>query len=401
MRRAFEDILVVDLTGEFWSGLASAMLGDFGAQVIRVEDLSSEANPCPNRDGRHPPTDWNYRADLAQRNKRGLAVDLGNPAGLAILEHLLTRADVFLTDLPLARLDELGIDYAACAANKPDLIYVRGSGFGPQGPDRDLPALDELAAARTGVMPTLPQPGEPPVYTDSGSMYTTVMLALGTLLALNHRAETGEGQQVDASLLAGNMYAASLDLQAYLSIGGDRFLQPESRLDKGNPMSGTLFPSKDGRWVTLTMPDTERWWPDFAGIVELDVADARFDSHEKRCGENRLEMMRVLEAAFQKHPGAHWRKLFDQKQLSADVIEAYAYPVSDAQVYRNRYILEIEHPSLGALKTLGFPIHLSEGTARLDRLAPARGQHSAEILQDLLRYTDERIDELRGSNVIV
>ena len=400
MSRVLEDLLVLDLTTEFWSGLASAMLGDFGARVIRVESLAAGEGGDANRDGQHPPTDWNYLADLAQRNKRGLAVDLGEEAGREILRALAARADVFLTDLPAARLAELGCDYSALSVARPDLVYARGSGFGPRGPDRDLPALDELAAARTGMMPILPQPGQPPVYTGSGQMYTTVMLALGILIALHHRADTGEGQEVDASLFAGNMYGASLDLQAYLAMGGERFLQPESRLDKGNPMSGTVYPSRDGRWVTLTMPDTDRWWPSFAEVVGLDVADPRFDDHEKRCGEHRLEMMRVLEAAFRKHPGAHWRQRFDEKQLSADVIEAYSYPAGDEQAHRNRYLVDLEHPSLGPLKSLGFPIHMSDGTARLDRLAPCRGQHSAEILQELLEYPDEKIFELEAEGVI-
>ena len=400
MSGALEDVLVLDLTTEFWSGLASAMLGDFGARVIRVEDRAEGDVVDPNRDGQHPPTGWNYLADLAHRNKRGIAVDLSQPGGREILVALAARADVFLTDRPVAQLAELGCDYAALSAAKPDLVYARGSGFGPRGPDRDLPALDELAAARTGMMPILPQPEQPPVYPGSGQMYTTVMLALGILIALHHRAETGEGQQVDASLFAGNMYGASLDLQAYLAMGGERFLHPVSRLDAGNPMSGTVYPSQDGRWVTLTMPDTDRWWPAFAEVVGLDVADPRFDDHEKRCGESRLEMMRVLEEAFRKHPGAHWRKCFDEKQLSADVIEAYDYPAADEQAYRNDYIMELQHPSLGPLKSLGFPIYMSEGTARLDRLAPCRGQHTAEILHELLGYADDRIHELQGQGVV-
>src|SRR5262249_41629545 len=96
---------------------------------------------------------------------------------------------------------------------RPDLVIARATGFGPRGPDRELPALDELAAARIGQMPILPQPGEPPVYPGTGPMYTAVMLALGVCLALHHRAETGEGQVVDVSPPAGGMYGARLDLQ--------------------------------------------------------------------------------------------------------------------------------------------------------------------------------------------
>lgn len=400
MSKALEDVVVVDLTTAFWASLAAALLGDFGAQVIRVEDLAETGERDPNPDGQHPSTDRDYRSELAHRNKLSLGLNLNEEAGREIFEALLGRADVFLTDRSLAWLEEKAWDYKAACALKPEIVYARGSGFGPKGPDRDSPALDELAAARTGMMPILPQPGEPPVYPGAGQMYTSVMLALGIVIALHHRSETGEGQEVDSSLLAGNMYGASLDLQAFLAMGGERFLQPVSRLDAGNPMSGTLYPSRDGRWVTLTMPDTDRWWPPFAEIVGLAVDDPRFDSHEKRCGENRLEMMQVLEEAFQKHPGEHWRRMFDEKQLSADVIEAYSYPAGDEQALRNRYILELDHPSHGRIKTLGFPIYMSESPARLRRMAPCLGQHSAEILQEMLGFSDAQISDLEVRGVI-
>ena len=396
MSRALDGLLVVDLTIEFWGSLAAAMLGDFGASVVRVDALGA---PEPEPVGEGAPA-WNHRAELIHRNKTSLAVDLMSERGRDIVRALAAKADVVLTDRPRAQLQTLGLDYESLAALRSDLIYARGSGFGPEGPDRDLPALDELAAARTGMMPILPQPGRPPVYPGHGQMYTTIMLAFGIMTALHPRRRTGEGQQVDTSLLAGNMYGASLDLQAFLAIGGERFLHPISRLDAGNPMSGTVYMSEDGLWVTLTMPDTDRWWPEFAPLVGLDVADPRFDSHEKRCGEHRLEMMRVLEQAFRRRPAAHWRQVFLEKQLSADVIEDYAFPAADPQVYRNRYIVDLEHPSLGAVKTLGFPIFMSDSPARLFRTAPCRGQHSFEVLRDLLGYGEDDITALRDEGTI-
>ena len=396
MTKALDGLLVVDLTVEFWGSVAAALLGDFGAHVVRIDALGAPAGD-PDEE---PAPAWNARAELAHRNKSSLAVDVMSERGRTIVRALAAKADVVLTDRPLAQLQTLGFDYESLAARRPDLIYARGSGFGPEGPDRELPALDELAAARSGMMPILPQPGRPPVYPGHGQMYTAVMLAFGVLTALHHRRRTGEGQQVDTSLLAGNMYGASLDLQAFLAIGGERFLHPISRLDAGNPMSGTMYMSEDGLWVTLTMPDTDRWWPEFAPLVGLEVGDPRFDSHEKRCGESRLEMMRVLEAAFGRRPAAHWRRVFLEKQLSADVIEDYAFPTDDAQVYRNRYIVDLQHPSLGAIKTLGFPIFMSDSPARLFRLAPCRGQHSFEVLHDLLGYAEDEITALRDAGAI-
>jgi crotonobetainyl-CoA:carnitine CoA-transferase CaiB-like acyl-CoA transferase len=400
MSSALADVVVLDLTDEFWSSLGTALLGDFGARVIRLDVLPESRARGPSPDGRHPPASWDYRFELANRNKLSVAVDIRRPPGREILEGLVRHADVVVTDWPRGRLAELRCDYDTLVGLKADLIYARASGFGPEGPDRDLPALDELAAARTGMMPILPQPGEPPVYAGSGQMYTTVMLAFGVVTALQHHQRTGEGQEVDVSLFAGNMYGASLDLQAYLAMGGERFLHPVSRLDAGNPMSGTLYPTKDDRWVTLTMPDTDRWWPGFAPLVDLDPADPRFDSHEKRCEANRLELIAVLEAAFRRRPADHWRRVFDERQLSADVIEDYAYPAADEQARRNRYILDLDHPHLGRITTLGFPIFMSDSPARLDRMAPCIGQHSAQVLHEMLGYSAEAVRELEAQGVI-
>jgi len=396
MSRALEGLLVVDLTVEFWGSIGAALLADFGAEVVRIDPVLAP----PRDEGDEPPGAWNGLAELAQRNKRSLALDLATGRGRELARALVAKADVVITDRPRRALADLGLDYASVAAARPDVIYARGSGFGSRGPDADLPALDEIAAARTGMMPILPQPGEPPVYPGHGQMYTSVMLAFGVLTALHHRRQTGEGQEVDTSLLAGNMYGASLDLQAYLAIGGERMLQPISRLDAGNPMSGTMYMSADGPWVTLTMPDTDRWWPLFAPLVDLEVADPRFDTHDKRCGSNRLEMMQVLEAAFRRRPAAHWRAMFQEHQLSADIIESYDFPIADPQVYRNRYLLALDDPSHGAQTMLGFPIFMSETPARLFRGAPCRGQHGAEVLHDVLGLSEDAVTALRADGVI-
>jgi crotonobetainyl-CoA:carnitine CoA-transferase CaiB-like acyl-CoA transferase len=397
MSKALEDVTVLDLTTEFWSSIGTALLGDFGARVVKVEALREIRARQPDQD---PSVAWDYNAELAQRNKLSLALNVDDAEGRAILGDLIRMADVFVTDWPRSRIERQALDYASLCGLRPDVIYARASGFGPKGPDRDLPALDELAAARTGMMPIMPQPGQPPVYAGAGQMYTAVMLALGVSFALHHRQATGEGQEVDVSLFAGNMYGASLDVQAFLAMGGERFLHPVSRMDAGNPMSGVLYPSQDGRWVCLTMPDTDRWWPGFAGMMGLDVNDPRFNSHEKRCGENRLEMIRVLEEAFRQQPAAHWKRVLTERQLSADVIEEFDYPANDPQALRNRYIMELDRPGVGRIKTLGFPIFMSETPGRLNRTAPCLGQHSAEILHELLGYSEDRIGELADKGIV-
>jgi len=400
MSKALEDILIVDLTTEFWASLGAAMLADFGARVVRIDELPETPRPLARGDDRHPTASWDCLHELANRNKQSLALNLDTDGGRDILRRLVGAADVFITDRPELVLRSKGLDYGALSALRSDIIYAHGTGFGPKGPDRDLPALDELAAARTGMMPILPQPGQPPVFSGSGQMYTTVMLAFGVVTALHHRQATGEGQQVDVSLFAGNMYGASLDVQAFLAMGGERFLHPVSRLDAGNPMSGTMYPSKDGRWVTLTMPDTERWWPAFSELVGIDREDPRFNTHEKRCEENRLEMMQVLEEKFRQQSADHWRAGFNARQLSADVIEDFSYPAGDEQATRNRYVVELEHPHLGAIKTLGFPIFMSDSMAQLRSMAPCVGQHSCDVLRETLGYSADEIDAMKVAGAI-
>lgn len=401
MTRALEDIAVLDCTTEYWSSLAAALLGDFGARVVRVEDISRPERD-PDRDGLHPAGRINAEAELIHRNKRSVGLDLSDPSGRDVFARLVAASDIFMTDLPFAVLHERGWAPDDLIRLRPDLVYTRGSGFGPLGPDRDLPALDELAAARTGVMPSLPEPGEPPVYTASGQMYTAVMLAFGTVLALNHRDRTGEGQVVDASLFGGNLYAASLMLDAYLAMRDDRLSEPVSRFDAGNPMSGAslAYPTSDGRWVTLTMPDTDRWWPAFSEAMGIDPNDPRFDTHEKRCGEGRIELMRILEDAFSEQPGSHWRSVFEEKRLSADVMEKYDYPAGDPQAFLNRFILSLEHPSYGRFRSLGFPVHMSETPAELRTLAPCLGQHTSEVLREMLGMDSKEVDELDAKGVI-
>jgi crotonobetainyl-CoA:carnitine CoA-transferase CaiB-like acyl-CoA transferase len=390
MSKALDGIVVIDLSTEFFTAVSAALLGDFGADVIRIEDLSRPI-PDPDRDGMHPPEAVDAHAELANRNKRSVALDLAGAVGQGIFEQLLGKADVLVTDWSLARLAECGWDQASVSAAHPRLVYTRGSGFGPHGPDAHLPPIDEIAAARAGLMPTLGEPGQPPVYSGTGQMHTAVMLAFGTLMALYHREESGAGQAVDASLFGGNLYAASLDLQAYLAVRAERICQPVSRLDSGNPMSGPAYPSQDGRWVTLAMPDTDKWWPVFSQIIGLDIDDPRFDTHDKRCEVNRIEMMQVLDGLFALKPGSHWQAQFEKHQVSADLIEDYNFPVDDPQAAVNDYILDLDHPSYGEFKSLGFPIYMSETPARLRGMAPARGQHTAEVLDETLGLPEDEI----------
>jgi formyl-CoA transferase len=158
--------------------------------------------------------------------------------------------------------------------------------------------------------------------------------------------------------------------------------------------------SADGRWVTLTMPDTDRWWPAFSAVVGIAQDEPRFDSHEKRTSLNRLELIHELEERFRRQPADYWRQQFLEKQLSADIIERFDFPANDPGARANRYIIELDHPSFGKVKSLGFPIWASDSPACLERLAPCIGQHTDQVLHDLLGYSRETIHELADAGVL-
>ena len=146
MSRALDDVIVLDLGRQFFTALSAAFLADFGARVIRLDSPPAKSVEPPP-----VPASWNHEADLIHRNKESLALDIGSSQGQTVLKDLLAKADVVLTDWQRDELAAAGLDYATVAGSRPDIVYGRLSGFGPSGPDADLPAIDELAAARTGL----------------------------------------------------------------------------------------------------------------------------------------------------------------------------------------------------------------------------------------------------------
>jgi crotonobetainyl-CoA:carnitine CoA-transferase CaiB-like acyl-CoA transferase len=148
------------------------------------------------------------------------------------------------------------------------------------------------------------------------------------------------------------------------------------------------------------MPDTDRWWPDFSTLIGVATNDPRFDDHEKRTTAHRSELMAVIEEAIRSRNAFDWRTAFQEKGLSADVIEEFDYPAKDLEARRNGYVLHQEDSTRGAFKTLGFPIYMSETPARMDRRPPTRGQHTARILHDLLDLSEDEIDALQTEGTI-
>ena len=387
MGRILEDVTVLDLTRQFPAALSAAFLGDFGARIIRL-DLLPTAPSAPT--GR-----WNHEADLIHRNKLSVAINPSTPRGREVIRSLAAKADVIVTDWQRDELAAMALDYAAASAARADIIHAPVR-LGP-GVRTRLPAIDELPRRAPVRCRCCRNPGSR-LSTPAPARCAMGQLAFGIVTASQVCRPKGN---VDVSLFGANMYGSALDLQAFLAIGhGDRLLNPISRLDVSNPMSGSVYMSADGRWVTLTMLDTDRWWPAFSGILGIPQDDARFDTHEKRTAVNRLALIGELEERFRREPADHWRRQFQEKQLSADIIERFDFPANDPGVYANRYIIDLEHPSFGKVKSLGFPVWVSDSPARLERLAPCVGQHTDQVLHELLGLSRQSIHELADAGVL-
>ena len=380
-----DGVTVVDIGTLFAGPMIATHMADFGAEAIKVEHPRGDSlrSFAPQKDG------ISLWWKLTGRNKKSITCNLSAPEGQEILKKLVVDADVLIENFRPGTLEKWELSWEVLHRLNPKLILVRCSGFGQEGPYAGRPGFGTLAEAMSGYSHITGEAEGPPTL-PGFALADGVSAMCGTyavMMALYHRDESGQGQEVDASLLGGNMYSQSLDMQAYLAIRDDRFLEPIGRLDASNPMSGPMYPCSDGRWVTLAMPDTDKYWPAFAEITELDVDDPRFDTHEKRCEENRLEMLALLEEIFHAKPGSHWKSELDRKQLPADVIERYAYPASDTAAEANRYIVNVDHPVAGSVKSLGFPVHMAAHPAEIRRRAPAPGEHTEEILGEL-RGTD-------------
>ena len=413
MSKALEGVRVVALGTSVATSLATAYLADFGAEVVKVETLGSE-HTGELEDAKAGPYrgEWNYWADFLDRNKESVALDPAQDAGKELVRKLVAKSDVFSTDWTGEALEALSLSYGRVSEIKPEIIYAVCSCLGRHGPDKDMPVVDELAAARTGVMPILPQPEQPPVYYGGGEVIAALCIAYGVVAALCHRNRTGEGQRVDASLLGANAYWAAYLFQAYL---GTCFLPPDSlvegifsplepmwRRDGAQPLSN-VYPTKD-KWIFMGFPHTDLYWHDFCQTIEAEWLenDPRFENHTKRCIlENRRQLAEILDEVFTKRSVGEWLERWEGKRYRIDCVQSPEDIVEDEQARDNGYILDVDHPSYGRVRLLWNPVHCSKTPPMLSSLAPYPGQHNLEVLVDWLGYTSDEVYLLRKQGVVV
>lgn len=392
---ALEGIRVLDLTMWQQGTYASAMLADLGADVIKIEAPDA---PDPGRG-------FLFRRDAGlslffeshNRGKRSIALDLKHPKGKEVFLRLAKDADVFLNNLRGGAVERLGLGYQAVSQVNPRIIFAHASAWGSAGPDVNLGSFDILAQARGGIMMVNGEPQSPPlpVGIPIADQTGAFMAALGIVVALLHRERTGEGQEVNASLLGTQLALQSFNITNYLHTRR----QPARESRDGFPPLWNVYKGADGKWFALALLG-DRWWAELCqGIGEPELEhDPRFGTDRKR-RQNGEQLIAYLDEVFGRRPAREWVTCFQEHNLMVGLVQDYEDACSDPQVLANGYIEEVERPGREPIRMVGVPLQFSKTPGQIRALAPALGEHTQDVLLEC-GFSREEIGQLEREGVV-
>ncbi|PYR80482.1 MAG: CoA transferase [Acidobacteria bacterium] len=371
---ALAGLRVIDLTQVMAGPFCTMLLADLGADVIKIEPPNGDSTrTMPGAVGTDSPS-----FNAVNRGKRSVVLDLKTAAGVDAVKALVRTADIVVENYRPGTLEKLGLGYAALSAINPRLIYASISGYGQTGPDRNKGGFDLVAQGVSGIMSVTGEPDGAPVksgipLTDLGAgMFATI----GILAALEHRHKTGQGQQVDTSLLDAGVGLSVWESTQYFSGRGI----PE-RLGSAHRMSAPYqaFRCADG-YITIGGANDRS----FHRICEVlghpewkEMPEFLTDGMRIR---NREDLAARIEAITTTQPRAHWLQLFDANNIPCGPINDYAQVFQDPQVIARELVVDVTHPTLGAIKALGSPIKMSATPPDVRRRAPLLGEHTEEVL---------------------
>ena len=406
MASPLENIRVIDWTAWQQGPVAGLMLGDLGAEVIKIEEYK---RGDPGRgtkrtnDGktRELPFGRASYFEINNRNKKSLAVNLKKKKGQEILHQLVEKSDVLLHNFRPESAKKLRMDYETLSKINPRLIYALASGYGSRGPDRNKPAFDYTAQARSGFMYSFGEPGMPPLWGVGGiaDQIGGVFLAYGILGAIVARERLGVGQELEVSLLASMMWTLGLNISDRLLLGIET--SRSSRRRAHNPL-WNQYQCKDGQWFCLAMIQSDRYWQTFCEALGLEemAKDERFLDMDKR-GEHCEELIAILDKVFGSKTYEEVEKSFQQGgEIIYQKIQTFTDLIQDPQVLANEYIADFAHPVLGNVKLLDCPIKYARTPGTLRLPAPEFGQHTEEVLTEILGYNWDQITELKDEEII-
>ncbi|HWF37434.1 MAG TPA: CoA transferase [Candidatus Acidoferrales bacterium] len=389
-------LTVIDLSHVMAGPACTMLLADMGADVVKVEKI-------PAGDDAHrmlPPAIGDESAAflMMNRNKRGMAVDLKNPAGRKALLRVLEDADVLIENYRRGTMEKMGLGYETLHALNPRLIYCTISGFGRTGPYADRGGFDLVAQGMSGLMSITGEgPGRPPM--KAGSPVTDItagiLACVGILAALYARESTGEGQLVDTSLFEAGIMHTYWQSAICFATG-----IPPGAMGSAHPLNAPYqaFRTRDG-WITVGAANQTNWLRllDALGAQNLG-GDPRFALNAGRMG-HLPELTEELTRYFEKETSAVWLDRLEKTGVPAGPVLDVKQMHSDPQALAREMIVETTHPSAGKVKSIGLPIKFSETPGAVNRPAPQFGQHTRDVLREH-GFSDVEINELAASGAV-
>jgi crotonobetainyl-CoA:carnitine CoA-transferase CaiB-like acyl-CoA transferase len=387
-------VRVVDLTRILSGPFCTMLLGDLGADVVKIESPGG-GDAVREQGVMVDGFSWYFAA--FNRNKRSLTLDLRSDAGKAVLERLLARADVLTENFRPGVLDDMGLTEARLREINPGLIVVSVNGYGSDGPYRDRPAFDSIAQAMSGFMAsngtvdTGPLRAAPPLTDLIAGLYA----ALGAVAALCGRDRGGPGQRVESSMMMG-----MLSMLAYISATQLATGTAPPPTGNDHPVSSPygLFHASDGD--VAVAPSTPPILRKFLGILGLAhvLSDERFDTNDKRIA-NRATLNAMVDAVMQGDSQANWIARLNAAGVPCGRVQSLAEVMADPQVVAQEMVLDVDHPGHGNVRLTGFPVKLSATPCRVRHPAPDLGAHTDAVLAEA-GYAAEEIAALRDAAII-
>src|SRR5882724_981285 len=393
----FSGLKVVDLASFIAGPSAAVILSDFGADVIKVEPPGGELW----RHGQEisPPFSKEpYPWHLANRNKRGMAIDLKSPSAQQVLEKLVKWADVLIVNTPHPARKRLKLEYDNVVQWNPRLIYADLTGFGDKGPDAELPGFDITSYwARSGLLSMTRDAGAPPTWpvAGSGDNATAVGLYSAIVTALYRRERTGQGAHVTTSLLAEGVWSASVSIQAALS--GAKFFGLHDRTNPANAAMNVYRAADDTWFVLLVTSDKLAAVAKAIGRGDL-LTDPRFADPVKLM-QNMPQLAEILDQVFAAQPMTHWYQVFNGVHVTFGAVRGPREVIEDPQLRLNDIVVPLDGAGGKLDTTISSPIKVHGITKVPARRAPALGEHNAEVLEQL-GFSASEIDALHASGTV-
>lgn len=393
MRQALEGITVLDLSHALAGPFCSMMLGDHGANVIKLEPPGS-GDIARAWGSRGPSGDAGYFVSL-HRNKRGIVIDLKNPRGKQLYLDLIDKADVVLENYRVGALNKLGLGYEVAKVRNPGIIYCSISGFGQDGPYRDRAALDLILQAESGMISVTgsAEGATARAGVSIADMTAGLNAAFAIMAALRVKEKTGRGQQIDISMMDGQLALLGTMI-------GDYFMDGHVPEPMGTAYR-SLLPYQTFHTRTRDIAiavGSEKLWKEFCPAIGHPefTDDPRYRTNQDRRA-HRDELLEKLQAVFLTKSYEEWEGILLAKGIPMGAINDIAQVVEHPQVKARGSLTQVEHPRLGTVRLVGPAARLSETPPAVRTASPLLGQHTDEIMHEVLGLSAAQVAELRAA----